>query len=130
MEESSPRRNDSKVLSLIGVGLFVGIAVALGIVAMALLGGAPVDSSIDTAWTLERLNDSHTMIVHDGGEPVSKEHLVVTVDSYERQFASPSVLAEGDAMIFESRADQVVRLYWDKSRDKGQLLETWRPERT
>lgn len=117
------------ILNVAGIGIGVGIAFALLIVAMAILGGPSAGPSIDAEWTLERVNESHAMIVHAGGEPVEGEHLVVTVDSYERGIDPAGVVVEGDELVFEARSDQVIRFYWDEGQTDGTLLGTWRPDR-
>lgn len=118
-----------RILRIAGVVLVAAIVVALGVMAIAFASGPPETSGIDAEWELERVNDSHARIVHGGGEPVEGEHLVVTVDSYERRITLPSVVVEGDTIVFEARPDQVIRLYRDAGRGESELLGTWRPER-
>lgn len=129
MEEESHSDDGDAFLSIVGIGLVVAIVVALGLVGLGLLSGAPSDPPVDANWTLERINDSQARITLEGGGPVDQEHVVVTVDSVERQLSSSGVLFEGDSVTFEARQYQVVRLYWDDSNDNSQILRTWRPER-
>lgn len=118
-----------RILRLVGIGLVAAIVVALGIMAVAFASGPTESADIEAEWDLERVNDTHARIVHAGGEPVEGENLVVTVDSYERQVRLRSVVVEGDAIVFEARPDQVIRLYWDAGQGESDLLGTWRPER-
>jgi hypothetical protein len=117
---------DDRLLTIVGVGLVAAVVIALGVVAVAFAAG-PSDQGVDADLRLERVNDTHAKIVHGGGEPVESENLVVTVDSYERPVAMPSVLVEGDEVTFELRDDQGARLVYDLGRNEREIVSRLRP---
>jgi len=123
----SDETGGDRLLSLVGVGLVAAVVIALGVVAVAIAAGPSGGGLVDADLAIERVNDTHAKIVHDGGEPVDTENLVVTVDSYERPVAMPPVLIEGDEVVFPLRDDQGARLVYDEGRNEREVLARLRP---
>ena len=125
-DSSGDDENGDRLLTLAGVALVAGLVIALGVVAGAFAAG-PSGPSVDADLRLERVNDTHAKVVHAGGDPIESDNLVVTADSYEKPVSFPEVLAEGDEVVFELRADQPSRLVYDEGRNEREILDSLSP---
>jgi hypothetical protein len=126
----SDESDGDRVLTLVGVGLVVAIAVALGFIAVGFTVGSSEDPMPDSDLSLERVNETHGKIVHKGGEPIETGNLVLTVDSYEREQLTrgmPRLIVEGDEVVFDVRDDQSARLVYDLGRGDREIVARLRP---
>jgi len=113
------------ILRLVGVALVLGVVFAGGVVALQ-FDPPERDGGPDAAWTVERLNDTHVRVTHDGGEPVRTENLHVTVDGLERatDFADP--VAPGDSTVVPASDDALVRVAWEGGRTEREIMASAR----
>lgn len=115
-------------LDILGVAL--AILVVLG-VALAAYGAVDINnrdgSDVPSVnFTAERINDTHVAIVHDGGEVVRGDELVLTIDGRDRVPAQrfPQRVAEGDAAIMQAGEGHTVRVYWTGGLGTRDLLDS------
>ncbi len=123
----SDESDGDRMLTFVGVGLVAAIVIALGFIAVGFTVGSSGGQVPDAAenLSLERVNDTHGKIVHDGGEPIETENLVLTVDSYQREQLTrqmPRLIIEGDEIVFEVRDDQPARLVYDLGRGDREIV--------
>lgn len=113
-------------LDAIGAILIVGLIgglVLVGVIATnppELATGAP-----EADWTLDRINDTHVRIGHDGGEPVPASELLVTVAGNRREVPTRGNLRAGDTFIVRAERGEYVELYWTGGEGGPQSLATW-----
>lgn len=118
-----------RILNLVGVALVLAILAALVVLVLGAMS-APTSEAPDEGptvdWRLERINETHVQLVHDGGEPVPTSDLLVTVDGSPRHPTwSAATLSEGDRAVLLVRTEQTVRLYWTGTPGDRDLLERW-----
>jgi hypothetical protein len=116
-----------RLLTLVGVGLFLLIALAVSVVALGAMNPSPGEETPEVEWSLERVNETHVSIVHGGGDPIPVAELTVTVGGRERRVSWSGTVTEGDAGTFLAEENDVVRLYWTGGSGTRDLLEQWRP---
>ena len=101
--------DDEAVSPVIGVILMVAITVILAAVvgAFALGLGGQQDSVPQASWTVSTPTDRKATIVHNGGDAVADENLVVKVGSTSAYEAGGSPDTDGDGINdnFEAGAD-------------------------
>lgn len=113
-------------------GLLIGLTLLLMIGALAVAfvetPGGEATSGPPTEWSLERVNDTHVRITHEGGDPVAADQLVVSVDGNDRRVTWEGTVAEGDSGVVRAGAgpDLLVRLYWITDRGERVRLDDWR----
>jgi hypothetical protein len=113
---------------LTAVGVVLAAALVLGVAIMALAAAtAPTrtNDAPDAQWRLERPGDTHVRIVHDGGESVPSDEVVVTVDGVRRTADWDGTLSEGDAVVVAAEDGQVVRVHWDAGEGNRELMARW-----
>lgn len=115
-----------RLLRLIGAGVVLFIVVAVGLLVLAAANAPPESDAPRANWSIERVNASYTRIVHEGGDPIAAEDVVVTVDGYERSVTWSGRLTEGAAGVFRAREGQMVRLYWTGGHGDRVELDSWR----
>jgi hypothetical protein len=77
---------------------------------------------------LERVNESHVRVWHEGGEPVRAEYLSVAVDGRHRRVHwSATVLIEGEYGTVRAAERSRVTLLWQRSEGERRVLERWTP---
>lgn len=104
-------------LDLLGVALviLVVLGVALAVFGALDIAGQDGSETPSVNFTAERINDTHVAIVHDGGETVRGDQLVVTIDGGERVPRGsrfPARVSEGDRAIIQEGEGHTVRVYW------------------
>jgi hypothetical protein len=117
-----------RLLDIGGIVLGVTILLMIGALAVAFVeapsggtsGGPPSE------WSLERVNDTHVRITHEGGEAVATDRLVVTVDGHNRRVTWEGTVVEGDSGTVRAGSDRLVRLYWVTDQGERVRLDDWR----
>lgn len=103
-------------LDLLGVALVLLVVLGTGLAVYGALDIAGQDGSETPSinFTAERVNDTHVAIVHDGGDVVRGEELVLTIDGRDRVPAErfPTSVSDGDAAVLQAREGRTVRVYW------------------
>jgi len=119
-----------RILTVVGVVLVVALVAALGIAVLAATSAPARESSPpDANWTLDRVNDSHVRITHDGGEPVPAAELVVMANRYERDVSWTGLVGPSDSGVVRVGEQQKVRLIWDGGRAEQRQLAAWEVDR-
>ncbi|MFB6302160.1 MAG: hypothetical protein ABEH78_04795 [Haloferacaceae archaeon] len=117
-----------RLLDLGGLVIGVLLLLMLGALVLAFVGapsggatgGPPVE------WSVERVNDTHVRITHAGGETVSADRLVVSVDGYDRDVTWEGRITEGDSGVVRAGTNRVVTLYWLTEQGERIRLDDWR----
>lgn len=103
-------------LDILGVALviLVVLGVALAVFGALDIAGQDGSETPSVNFTTERVNDSHVVIVHDGGETVRGDQLVLTVNGRERvpEGRFPERVGEGDSATLQLGEGYTVRVYW------------------
>lgn len=111
-------------------GIVLGVAVLLSIGLLA-FGTAQVDSGADqqpdVEWSLDRVDDNHVRIAHDGGEPLYAEELSMTVDGRERPTPFEGTIRSGDSATVPVSEGMRVRLHWTGGTGERELMHSERP---
>jgi hypothetical protein len=118
-----------RLLDLFGVVLVLAI---VGALVLLVLGATSVQressAAPETDWALERVNESHVRVWHEGGEPVRTEHLSVAVDGrHRRVYWSATVLTEGEYGVVRAGRSTRVALLWQRSEGDRTVLDRWAP---
>ena len=116
-----------RLLTLFGVAVALFIVVGLVGVVVAGLSGPSTDvtEAPDSDWSLERLNDSHVRITHQGGEAVPATDLVVTADGVRRRVSWSGVVSNGDAGVVRADRGVLVQLYWTSDTGERVKIRSW-----
>ncbi|WP_248515028.1 type IV pilin [Salinarchaeum laminariae] len=104
------------------LGVVLVVLILLG-VALAVFGAIEVSNggnsdSPQANFTVDRINETHLRLVHDGGDMIRGEDLSVTIDGRDRV---PSVrrfprrVTEGDAAILRVGTGSTLRVYYHGS---------------
>lgn len=115
-------------LNLIGAVLVGALVVMVVVLVVSAMYGPSADRSGDApevVWSLERVNETHVAVVHDGGQTVAASQLVVVVDGIERRPTWGDVVREGDVGVVQATRGQIVQLYWLGGRGDRVQLEGW-----
>jgi len=116
-----------QLLRLIGIGIAIGVLlmlVTLGLAATNIPQQSAEEADVD--WQLERINDSHARIVHDGGESIRTEALTVTVDGSPRHPPwTASTLSEGESGVVRLEDASKLTLLWQQSEGDRDVLGRW-----
>lgn len=115
-----------RLLTAVGVGLFLLIAFAVSVVVLGAMNPSPGEATPEVDWELDPVNATHVRIVHAGGDSVPVEELTVTVGGRERRVTWSGTVGEGDAGTFRAEENDVIRLYWTGGSGTRDTLETWR----
>jgi hypothetical protein len=118
-----------RLLDLFGVVLVLAI---VGSLVLLGLGATSVQQETaagpDADWTLERVNESHVRVWHDGGEPVPTEYLSVAVDGrHRRVYWTATVLTEGEYGVVRAGRSTRVALLWQRTEGDRTVLDRWAP---
>jgi hypothetical protein len=116
-----------RLLDLFGVVLVLAI---VGSLVLLVLGATSVGqesaAAPETDWTVERVNESHVRVFHDGGEPVRTEHLSVAVDGrHRRVYWSANLLTEGEYGVVRADRSTRVTLLWQRTEGDRTVLDRW-----
>lgn len=112
------------MLRLAGGLLAVFVVGGVLLVGFLVATGQPSDQGADVPdvnWTIQRVNDTHVRVAHDGGSAVDAANLSVTVDGNERQTGWSGRVAVGTATTVQARADAVVRVVYGIGDDRVEL---------
>lgn len=113
------------ILRLVGVALVLGVVFAGGVVALQF--DTPEQQQVpDADWAVERLNDTHVRVTHDGGDPVRTENLHVTVDGLERATDFTDPAAPGDSTVVPASDGALVRVAWEGGRTEREIMASER----
>ncbi|AUV80265.1 hypothetical protein C2R22_00130 [Salinigranum rubrum] len=116
-----------RLLTLFGVAVTLFVVVGLvGVVVAGLSGpSTEIREAPDSDWSLERLNDSHVRITHQGGEAVPATDLVVTADGVRRRVSWRGVVSDGDTGVVRADRGVLVQLYWTSDAGERVKLRSW-----
>jgi hypothetical protein len=116
-----------RLLNLFGLAVALFIVVGVVGVVVAGLGGPSTDvaAAPDATWSLERLNDSHVRLTHQGGEAVPAADLVVTAGGVRRRVSWSGVVDDGDAGVVRAGRGVLVQLYWTTDTGERVKLRSW-----
>lgn len=116
------------ILNAVGVVLVLAVVGAVAFVGLLIVHppANPYDEP-RANWTLDRVNGTYVRIVHDGGQAVPAEDLVITVDGHPRDFVGSGRLDEGDALLLRARTDSKIVLYWTGGPGRRVFLAGWGP---
>lgn len=105
-----------RILNLVGIGLVVFLALALGALLLAASFGSGGNAGDDEApavnWTAERINDTHVRLIHDGGPPVQINDLIVVVGKTDRGIRRDRQIYSGEGFVVPAQDGAQVGLYW------------------
>lgn len=119
--------DDDQLLTMVGGILVLGVLIALGVVIIAGLSAPDTASDApEMSWTVDRINDSHVRLTHQGGDQVDSESLVITVNGVRRHPSWDETISEGDSAVIRAGSDELIRLYWERDAGKRIPLKSWR----
>jgi len=107
-----PWSRDRK-LDLLGVALLAVVLLSVGLLvfgALELPGETEEPPSAN--WSVERVNDTHVVIAHGGGEPIPAEELAITVNGRNRPTPFSGTVREDDAATLRVSTGRAVQVYW------------------
>ena len=118
-----------RILDPFGVVLILAIVDVLALLGLGATstqeGSSPAPG---TDWSLERVDESHVRVWHEGGEPVRAEHLSVAVDGRHRRVHwTATVLIEGEHGTVRAAERSRVTLLWQRPEGERRALERWTP---
>lgn len=114
------------------VGLVLAFLIVAG-VGISILAAQTAPSRADDApaaeFRFQQINDTHVRVAHAGGEPISADDVVVTVDGVQRQVTWDSdTLRKGDDVVVEASSGSLVRVFWDAGEGNRERLARFRIE--
>jgi hypothetical protein len=114
--DSDVNGDGDRILNLVGIGLVVFLAIALGALLLAGSFGSGGDAGDDEApavnWTADRVNETHVRLVHDGGPAVQINNLIVVVGKTDRGVRRERWLYSGEGFVVPAQEGATVGLYW------------------
>jgi hypothetical protein len=103
-----------RILDLVGVLLVLALVAGVGVIALNF--DPPASDAPDANWTVQRINDTHVEITHDGGDPIPPEEIRVTADSLERDTDWPDPVVPGASTTVIASEGSLVRVVWNGGR--------------
>jgi len=115
-----------RTMNALSLALVAFIVAGVGIAALA---GATADErepeAPETAWTVDRVNETHVFVEMTGGEPLRSENFVVSVDGLQRQVRlGEGYVTPGAGFVLSVERGQVIRLSWDPAPGERETLFT------
>jgi len=109
--------DDLELIDAFGAAILLLLVASVSVIIVSAPEVADTAEAPDSEWSLERVNSTHVLVQHKGGEPVAKANLTVIVDEYPRPTvwsgnASDGYVREGSSATFEVGEGQDVAVYW------------------
>lgn len=117
-----------RILDLVGVGLVVLLVAGLGVVVLAGMSGSGGGEQFrpEANWSVDRVNDTHVRIVHEGGDAVQADDLIVVVGKVDRGIRRQKILQKGEGLVVAVPRNESVVLYWKAGEAKRRVtLARW-----
>ena len=117
-----------KKLDVLGAVLVVAVILGVGLAVFGAIeisegGGEPTP---EVNFSVERINDTHLRLVHDGGDTVRGDELVLTIDGRDRVPVRPfpPSVSEGEGTIVRVSEGHTLRVYWTGDRATQERLDS------
>lgn len=109
--------DDFELVDVFGVAIVILLVASVLVVIVTAPEVADTPEPPDSDWSFERVNETHAVIQHQGGEPVEIKNLTVIVEDYPRPAkwsgnTSDGYVREGSSATVEVADNQDVTLYW------------------
>jgi len=120
--KSSRMFDDFELIDVFGAVVLLLLLASVAVVVFATPEVSQRPEPPEADWSIEKVNDSHIQIRHEGGEPVDPENLTIIVKEYPRPTewsmnGSDGLVREGDYTYIQISDDQDIALYWSASED-------------
>lgn len=118
MDWDADRKLDLAGAILAGLVLVSVVLLAFG----AAQGAGNADDVPDVEWSVDRINESHVEITHEGGDTVYAEEIAVIVDGQGHPNPFEGAIRPGDSAVSPVTETSLVQLYWEDETGTRTLL--------
>jgi hypothetical protein len=107
---------DFKLVDIAGAVILLLLIGSVWTIIVATPEVAQTPEPPNSNWSINDVNETYTIISHEGGEPVNKDNLSVIVGEHSRSVewsgSKDSFVRENDSTMLQVSRDQTVALYW------------------